>query len=108
MIRQWEIWKCRVPGFAPDHWFVILSGQERLEDVRSRKVNGLACFTLIGSPKITDVVLNSAEGFEHRTVCQCDFIYILPKSELYEKIGVVGTERQRVIKDKLKEVFRIH
>jgi hypothetical protein len=97
MIQQWEIWKGRVPGFTPDHWFVILTGQQRLKNDHYRKVNGLACFTLVGPPKATDIVLNSAEGFDHKTVCQCDFIYILAKAELYSKIGMVGLERQRII-----------
>jgi hypothetical protein len=33
-ISQWEIWKTRPEGFASDHWFVVLSGQERLDSVR--------------------------------------------------------------------------
>jgi len=49
MIHQWEVWKTRPPGFATDHWFVILSGQERLDSHR-HTVNGLACFTLRGVP----------------------------------------------------------
>ena len=31
-LHQWEIWKCRPPGFARDHWFVVSSGQERLDN----------------------------------------------------------------------------
>ena len=43
-IRQWEIWKSRPPGFERDHWFVIVSGQERLDNPQHRQINGLACF----------------------------------------------------------------
>jgi len=55
-IRQWEVWKTRPPGFERDHWFVIISGQERLDSARHTQVNGLACFTLRGSPLKTDVL----------------------------------------------------
>jgi hypothetical protein len=38
-IRQWEIAKCRPPGFERDHWFVIVSGQERCDEPRHLLVN---------------------------------------------------------------------
>jgi len=106
-VRQWEIWKCRPPGFERDHWFVVLSGQERLDDVRRFQVNGLACYKLQGNPKNLDVRLNGADGFEGATVCQCDFIFALDKSKLHSCLGAVSWERQQAIKSKLKEVFRI-
>ena len=108
-MRQWEIWKCRdLPGFDRDHWFVILSGQERIDNPRFLKINGLACFTLRGSPKQTDVLLNGADGFEGPTACQCDFAFILEKAKLHSRIGQIGVERQRIIKAKLKEVLRLY
>jgi len=108
MIQQWEIWKCRVPGISADHWFVIISGQERLDDNRHRQINGLLCTTLQGSARLTDVVLNSADGFARLTACQCDLLYFLKKSECYEKIGSVCEERRGAIKAKLKDVLRFH
>ena len=106
-IRQWEIWKARPHGVQQDHWFVILSGQERLQSARHIQINGLACFTLRGSMQSTDVRLNSADGFEAPTVCQCDLIYLLDKMRLHSTLGTVSFERQQAIKRKLIEVFRI-
>jgi mRNA-degrading endonuclease toxin of MazEF toxin-antitoxin module len=105
-IRQWEIWKSKPAGFEKEHWFVILSSLERL-DSNSSTINGLACFTLRGSTKLADVRLNGADGFEHPTLCQCDFIYSLPKSGLHDCLGSVSWERQQQIKSRLKEVFRL-
>ena len=48
--HQWEVWKCRPPGFERDHWFVVVSGQERCDEPRQLLVNALACFTLRGQP----------------------------------------------------------
>ncbi len=105
--RQWEIWKCKPEGFERDHWFVLLSNQERCDQDRLHFVNGLACFTLRGNPVKTEVRLNGADGFEVPTVCQCDFLYPLPKSKLHSPLGAVSWERQQQIKAKLKEVFRL-
>jgi mRNA-degrading endonuclease toxin of MazEF toxin-antitoxin module len=106
VIRQWDIWKARPPGFERDHWFVILSPQERLDSGR-QAVNGLACFTLRGAPLKSDVRLNGADGFDHETVCQCDVIFLLQRAGLREKLGAVSWERQQQLKSRLKEVFRL-
>jgi hypothetical protein len=106
-IRQWEIWKARPPGFASDHWFVIVSSQERLDSPKYHQVNGLACYTLRGEPLTTDVRLNSADGFAGATVCQCDLFYFLDKNKLHSHLGTVSWERQLQLKTKLKEVLRL-
>ena len=106
-IRQWEIWKCRPDGFEKEHWFVIASGQERCDAPRHLLVNGLACWTLRGQPLDSDVRLNGADGFDSPTVCQCDFIYALPKARLHSSLGPVSFERQQQIKSKIKEVLRL-
>ena len=57
-VRQWEVWKCRPPGFESDHWFVVISAQERCDNPRQLLVNGLACFSLRGSPDKLEVHMN--------------------------------------------------
>jgi hypothetical protein len=105
-LRQWEIWKARPEGFTADHWFVLISGQERLDSSRMIQVNGLACFTLRGQPLEADVRLNSAEGFPSATICQCDLVYFLDKRKLHSPLGLVSWERQQQIKSKIKELLR--
>jgi len=107
-IRQWEIWKGKPDGFEREHWFVILSGNERCDSARHTLVNGLACFSLRGRPSSTEVRLNGADGFEVATVCQCDFVYPLRKASLHSLLGAVTWERQQQLKARLKEVFRLH
>ena len=106
-LRQWEIWKDRPPGFEKDHWFVIVSGQERLDSPLHRQINGLACFTSRDEAGKTDVRLNSADGFAAPTVCQCDLLFFLDKTRLHSPLGIVSWERQQQIKSKLKEIFRL-
>ncbi|PWU21105.1 MAG: hypothetical protein C5B50_02520 [Verrucomicrobia bacterium] len=107
-IHQWEVWKGRPPGFEKDHWFVILSGQERCDNANLRLVNGLACYSLRGQldDKI-EVRLDAADGFAAATVCPCDFVFPLEKSKLHSTQGFVSWERQQQIKSKLKQVLRL-
>src|SRR5438046_1345440 len=98
-IRQWEVWKSKPAGFEKAHWFVILSGQERLDSNRNA-INGLACYTLRGGKNGTDVVLNGADGFDHATVCQCDYVFSLDKNALESPLGSISWERQQQIKSK--------
>lgn len=90
-----------------DHWFVILSGQERLQSPTHWQVNGLVCFTVRGPMRSTDVRLDSADGFQGPTACQCDLIYFLDKRHMHSSLGSVSYERQQAIKRKLIEVLRI-
>ena len=87
---------------------MIVSGAERCEEPRQLLLNGLACFTLRGDLRKSEVRLDNADGFSSVTACQCDFLYAIPKSILHSNIGTVAWERQQQIKSKIKEVFRFH
>ena len=84
----------------------MLSGQERL-DSKHPQVNGLICFRLRGPLLKADVALNSADGFQTLTACQCDLIYSLDKRQCYGRIGIVSDFRRDAIKRKLIEVMRL-
>jgi hypothetical protein len=105
-IHQWEVWKTRPTGFEADHWFVIISGQERCDEPRQLMVNGLACFTLRGNLRKSEVQLNGADGFSAPTACQCDYVYCLEKAKLHSGRGLVSWERQQQIKSNVKAVLR--
>lgn len=106
-LHQWEIWKAKPAGFETPHWFVLVSNQERLDCPRVLAVNGLCCFTLRGGVEDTDVRLDSADGLERPSVCQCDFVWVLQRRDLIDGRGPVSWERQQQIKAKIKEVFRL-
>jgi hypothetical protein len=105
-LHQWEVWKAKPPGFERDHWFVIVSGQERCDESRHLFVNGLACFTLRGHLGKTEVQLNAADGLAGPTALQCDYLYSLDKRTLHSGQGLVSWERQQAIKSKVREVLR--
>ncbi len=106
-LRQWKVVKGRPPGFEREHWFVIISSDERCRESRLHQVNALACFTLRGTPTPRDVVLDQADGLEMPTVCACDFLFILNKAGLHSPAGTVSWERQQQIKAKMKALLRL-
>jgi hypothetical protein len=81
--------------------------QERCDNPCQLLVNGLACFSLRGSPDKVEVRLNTADGFAAPSACDCDFVYVLEKSKLHSLIGMVSWERKQAIKARLKEVLRL-
>ncbi len=105
-VHQWEVWKSKPPGFETDHWFIVISGQERCDHPSRFFVNGLACFTLRGQLGRTDVQADAADGFTGPTAIQCDYIYPLEKRTLHSSRGMVSWERQQAIKAKVREVLR--
>ncbi len=82
-IHQWEVWKTRPARFEVDHWFMIISGPERCDGPRQLMVNGLACSTLRGGLRKSEVQLNGADNFSAPTACQCDFVYCLETAKLH-------------------------
>ncbi len=104
-MKQWEIWKGKPAGFEKDHWFVLISNNERISS--RTQINGLACFSLRGDPLPADVRLNSADGFSAATVCQCDLFYLLDKTKLQSPLGLVSWERQQQIKQRIRELLRL-
>lgn len=103
--RQWDICKDKATG----HWFVLISPPERLggRGPKSGQFNGLMCFTLHGTPKSVDVVLDQADGLDRPTGCQCDLFFPLLASNLHNKVGTVSFVRQQAIIRKIVEVFRL-
>src|SRR5438552_121070 len=106
-LLQWDVWKAKPAGFERAHWFVLLSNQERLDSARHHAVNALCCFTLRGQPANTDIRLDAADGMETASVCDCDLVWMLQKSELSDNRGQVSWERVQAIKAKFKERFRV-
>src|SRR5438094_384357 len=106
-LHQWEIWKAKPYGFERPHWFVLLSNQERLDSARHHFTNGLCCFTLRGEVQAGEVRLDTADGLEQPSVCQCDFAWVLEKSQLSDGRGLVSWERQQAIKAKVKLLLRL-
>ncbi len=95
-MKPWEIWTYSFPG-AGEHPAVIVSHSLRVE--RKPVVEVLLCSTLRGDarPAAHEVVLNSSDGLDWKTLCRCDLIYSIPREDLRVRRGSVSLERRRDI-----------
>ena len=75
-MNQWEIWTWS------EHPAIIISGPARVS--RKPAVNVLSCSTHRGTrqPEPFEVVLDRADGLDWETLCRCDLIYAVDKTEL--------------------------
>lgn len=99
-MNQWEIRTYAFPG-AGEHPAVIISHPLRAE--RKETVEVLLCTTLRSGnkPGPHEVVLNGADGLDWSTVCRCDLIYSIPRSDLASLRGTVSIARRRDIVRKI-------
>lgn len=90
-MNAWEIWTWA------DHPAVIISHPDRA--ARKETVEVLACSTsrALRAPKANEVLLDPADGLDWETLCYCDLIYSVARSELRNHRGGVTRERRRAI-----------
>jgi hypothetical protein len=95
-MNQWEIWTYAFAG-AGEHPAVIVSHPLRAE--RKETVEVLLCTTLRAGrvPGPHEVVLNGADGLTWSTLCRCDLIYSILRSDLTSYRGSVSVARRRDI-----------
>lgn len=95
-MNQWEIRTYSFPK-AGEHPAVIISHPLRAE--RKDTVEVLLCTTLRAghTPGVHEVVLNGADGLDWGTLCRCDLIYSIPRSDLLNLRGTVSIARRREI-----------
>ena len=107
-MNQWEIWTYSFP--AGDHPAVILSPPELCSNDDIDELNVLFASSarpINRPPKSHEVVLDESDGLDWKTVVRCHRIYLVKRSALKIKRGLVSTSRRREIARKLVEVFRL-
>jgi hypothetical protein len=53
-------------------------------------------------------MLDSADGMDWETFCDCSHIYSVEAAQLFGRRGHVTLERRRAIRTLLKEMFRLN
>lgn len=96
-MRAWEIYSFQPPGWPEPHPAVIVSHPERVAN--KPEVTILMCSSKPATrpAKPNEVILDSADGLQWPTLCKCDLLYAVPKAQLKNRRGTVGTERRRQI-----------
>ena len=106
MKAQFDIWDYDFPAKGP-HPVVIISPPDRA--AHSRQVNVLFCTSQRQSrhPYPFEVMLDSADGLNWESFCDCSALYLVESGKLTHQRGHVTLERRNTVRDKLRELFRL-
>ena len=99
-MKPWEIWTWNFPEVG-DHPAVVLGSDERVK--LKPRINVLLCSSQRAArqPEAHEIVLDEADGLNWPTLCKCDLVYGVLKSELTSRRGLVITARRRGIAERL-------
>ena len=94
-MKSWDVYTCDV-GFGP-HPAVIVS--HPLRSANKPEVDIVRCSSHRAQRRAMpgEVLLDEADGLDWATLCFCDLIYTVPKSDLSQHRGSVSRERRRAI-----------
>lgn len=99
-MKPWEVWSWKFPD-AGEHPAVLLGTEERL------RLKARVCVLLCSSqraaraPEAHEVLLDEADGLNWQTLCKCDVVYAVAKSELVNRRGSVTFERRHAIAERV-------
>ena len=100
-MKPWDIFTFDFPH-GP-HPVVIVSNPARVS--HKPEVVILSCRSMRpGSerePESHEVILDSSDGLDWKTLCRCDLLFTVPKAMLKERRGTVTLERRRDIARKI-------
>ena len=107
-MKQWDVFMF---PFSKEkrHPAVIISNDETCQNDDVEEVNALLCTSakVNRGPKLTEEVLDEADGLDWKTMVRCDRIHLLPKAQFEERKGNVSDERRYLIGRKLVELLRL-
>ena len=106
MKDQFDVWRFRFPDKG-EHPVVIISHPDRC--ARSALVNVWFCTSQRQSrqPYPYEVMLNGADGMDWETLCDCSIMYAVRSDLLLNRRGRVSLEQRRIIRAKLRDLFRL-
>ncbi len=96
-MKTWEIRSWQPPGWPEPHPAVVVSHPNRVAN--KPEVNVLMCSSkpTTRPAKADEVILDQSDGLNWPTLCRCDLLFLVNKSDLKHLRGVVSEERRRHI-----------
>ena len=97
MIRPFDIFMWQPPGWPEPHPCVVVSHPDRAD--RKSPVEVLACSTKRAgrAPAVNEFLLDPADGLDWPTLCKCDVIYAVPRTDLQRRKGHVSQARKAAL-----------
>jgi mRNA-degrading endonuclease toxin of MazEF toxin-antitoxin module len=102
---QFDVWRCNFPEKGGEHPAVLISHPDIC--AQSAVVNVLYCTSQRQSrrPCPNEVMLDTADGMDWETLCDCSCLYAVKAANLFGKRGRVSLERRRAIREKIRDLF---
>jgi len=102
---QFEVWRYNFPGKGGEHPAILISHPDICS--RSAVVNVLYCTSQRQSrrPYPNEVMLDTPDGLDWETFCDCSCLYAVKSKDLFGKRGRVTLERRRAIRQKIRDLF---
>jgi len=96
-MRAWDIYSFQPTAWPEPHPAVIVSHPDRV--ARKPEVTILMCSSKEATrpAKPNEVILDDSDGLQWPTLCKCDLLYTVPKSELRNYRGSVTPQRRKQI-----------
>lgn len=96
-MKAWEIWSYQPSGWPEEHPAVIVSAPGRVEN--KPELNILMCSSKPATREAmpNEVILDASDGLTWPTLCKCDLLHLVTKTELKGRRGRVTEERRRQI-----------
>ena len=110
-VRTFKQWEIAMFPFSREkrHPAVIISNDEQCQNSDVDVVNALLCTSaqVNRGPKLTEEVLDEADGLNWKTLVRCDRIHLLEKAAFQESKGTVSSQRRHLIARKIIQTFRL-
>jgi mRNA-degrading endonuclease toxin of MazEF toxin-antitoxin module len=96
-MKPWEIWSYQPAGWPEPHPAVIVSSPNRVAN--KPDLNVLMCSSKRTTREAmpNEVILDAEDGLNWPTLCKCDLLHLITKTDLRTRRGYVTDERQRRI-----------
>jgi mRNA-degrading endonuclease toxin of MazEF toxin-antitoxin module len=96
-MKTFDVFSWQPPGWVEPHPCVIVSHPSRIAN--KAEVNVVACSSKRATRKAQahEVILDQADGLDWPTLCKCDLLYSVSKSELKHRRGEISPARRKVL-----------
>jgi mRNA-degrading endonuclease toxin of MazEF toxin-antitoxin module len=96
-VKPFDVFSWQPPGWVEAHPCVIVSHPSRVAN--KAEVNVVACSSKRATRKAQshEVIIDQEDGLDWATLCKCDLLYSVPKSELKNRRGEVSPARRKVL-----------
>lgn len=96
-MKAWDIYSYQPRNWPQPHPAVIVSHPQRVAN--KPEVNVLMCSSQQAArpPEANEVILDQSDGLNWPTLCKCDLLHAVEKSELKNYRGHVTAERRKEI-----------